>query len=77
MKRIAARVTTTAVVGVIAVAASASPAAAAQRPTPNGLCGAKNMVNENARPHMVAAMTYHTNEHGDQGMARAVTVSSC
>jgi len=50
---------------------------AAQKPTPNGLCGAKNMVNENALPHMMMAMTYHTNENGDFEMFRAVAVSAC
>ena len=77
MKRVTTRVATTAVVGVIALAASAAPAPAAQKPTPNGLCGARNMMNENARPHMLAAMMNHTNENGDRGMFHAVAVSSC
>lgn len=77
MKRVTACVATMAVMGVAALAGGASPVTAAQKPTPNGLCGAKNMVNENALPHMMMAMTYHTNENGDFEMFRAVAVSAC
>lgn len=59
-----------------ALVAGASPATAAPV-TPNGLCGAKNMVNENARDAMVEAMMNHTDEHGDAGMTRAVTLTGC
>ena len=54
-----------------------APAAAGPTKTPNGLCGAKNMVNENSRDAMVTAMMEHTNIHGDIGMGRAVTNSAC
>lgn len=68
-----------AVVSSIAAIAAvyATPAAAGQNPTPNGLCGAKNMVNENSRDAMVTAMMEHTNYHGDEGMAAAVARTSC
>ncbi|MCA1679491.1 MAG: hypothetical protein LC777_11330 [Actinobacteria bacterium] len=72
-----ARIATAAVLGLTALAASASPAAAGPTPTPNGFCGAKNMVNENAFPHMVEAMTLHTNLNGKIGMGNAVLVSAC
>ena len=55
----------------------ASPAVAAARPSAHGLCGAKNMVNPNALPHMVEAMALHTAPQGDAGMGGAVAVSSC
>jgi len=45
--------------------------------TPNGLCGAANMVNDAAFPHMVQAMTYHTAAQGDAGMFTAVGASAC
>lgn len=76
MKR-SARVATMGAVCLTALAAGASPAAAGARPSANGLCGAKNMVNPNALPHMVEAMALHTAPQGDAGMARAVAVSSC
>lgn len=47
------------------------------RETPNELCGALNMVNEAALPHMVEAMTYHTADQGDAGMTTAVLASAC
>lgn len=47
------------------------------RETPNGLCGAMNMVNEAAAPHMIAAMTLHTADQGDAGMYTAVAASAC
>jgi hypothetical protein len=61
----------------IAFVGGASPASAAARPSANNLCGAKNMVNPSALPHMVEAMDLHTAPQGDAGMTRAVTVSSC
>lgn len=75
MKRLTIR---TAVGGLIfsAVVAAASPATAAPM-TPNGLCGAKNMVNENSIEAMREAMMNHTNWHGDAGMAKAVTLTAC
>jgi len=45
--------------------------------TPNGFCGAKNMVNDSARPHMIEAMTEHTAPQGDAGMAGAVANTLC
>lgn len=66
----------TSVAAIAAVAASATPAAAAPM-TPTGFCGAQNMVNVNARPHMVEAMADHTNAHGDAGMVAAVVRTSC
>lgn len=74
MKR---RLTAVASVAAIAVAVSATPAAAVQSPTPNGLCGAKNMVNENSRDAMITAMMEHTNPHGVAGMRGAVARTAC
>jgi hypothetical protein len=54
-----------------------SAEAAGPHETPNGLCGARNMVNDAARPHMIAAMTFHTAEQGDAGMFAAVAASAC
>lgn len=77
MKRVI-RLTAAAVVLVItALVGGASPAAAAARPSANGLCGARNMVNPNSAPHMVEAMSLHTAPQGDAGMFHAVAVSSC
>ncbi len=45
--------------------------------TPNGLCGAANMVNEAAAPHMFEAMGSHTADQGDTGMFTAVGASAC
>lgn len=73
MKR---RLTAVASVAAIAVAVSATPAAG-QSPTPNGLCGAKNMVNENSRDAMITAMMEHTNPHGVAGMRGAVARTAC
>ena len=64
-------------VAAIAMAVSATPAAADQKPTPNGLCGAKNMVNEHSIDAMRTAMMEHTNYHGDAGMAGAVRRTTC
>lgn len=58
---------------VTAFAASASPAAAAPNPTPNGFCGALNMLM--AGEAMFTAMALHTNANGDAGMFHAVAVS--
>lgn len=46
-------------------------------PTPNGLCGARNMLNPAARPHMLEAMALHTAPQGDAGMKNANMVSAC
>jgi len=62
---------------VLVLTANGSPAAAAARPSANGLCGAKNMVNPNAYPHMMEAMALHTAPQGDEGMRGAVAASSC
>ncbi len=63
---------------VVAMGATFAPAAAAAaRPSANGLCGAKNMVNPNAKPHMMEAMDLHTAPQGDAGMRGAVIASSC
>ena len=77
MKRVTARVAAIAVLGAGALAASAAPAAAQPKPTPNEQCGARNMMNEHAAPHMVEAMALHTNEHGDAGMVAAVIRTRC
>lgn len=45
--------------------------------TPNGLCGAKNMVNDAAKPHMLEAMDEHTAPQGDLGMRTAVLATAC
>lgn len=52
-------------------------ASAAPHPTPNGLTGACNMVNDAAAPHMFEAMALHTAPQGDAGMWHAVDVSGC
>ena len=61
----------------IAVAVGPSPAVADQKATPNGLCGARNMVNEHSRDAMLTAMMEHTNYHGDAGMFAAVARTRC
>lgn len=76
MRGMSARLATTAVVAIAALAASA-PTAAGQKETRNGLCGAANMMNPNAAPHMKEAMAKHTHENGDRGMVRAVTLTGC
>ena len=57
---------------VVAVAVSATPAAAhPNHPRHNpGWCGAENM--RSAYTHMRDAMLYHTAQQGDDGMAGAV-----
>lgn len=75
MRSITARITATAVLGLTALGAGASPAAAGPTQTPNGWCGAANM--RNAGEAMTIAMTEHTNEHGDAGMFKAVRHSAC
>ena len=77
MKRVIGLVAAVVVLVLTVLVGAASPAAAAARPSANGLCGAKNMVNPNALPHMVEAMALHTAPQGDAGMAGAVAVSSC
>ena len=77
MKRVIGLVAAVVVLAVTVLVGVASSAAAAARPSANGLCGAKNMVNPNAFPHMVEAMTLHTAEQGDLGMGGAVAASSC
>lgn len=66
----------TSVAAIAAVAVSATPAAAAPM-TPTGFCGASNMVNDNARPHMREAMAEHTAPQGDAGMFAAVARTRC
>ena len=61
----------------ITAALGAAPATADQKPTRNGMCGAKNMMNENAGPHMVEAMAEHTAPQGDAGMVAAVGRTQC
>jgi len=53
---------------------SASPAGAAPV-TPTGKCGAANM--SNAGDAMADAMKFHTDDHGDDGMRRAVALTAC
>ncbi len=65
------------VLALAALAGGASPAGAAARPSANGLCGANNMMNPSAAPHMMEAMASHTALQGDAGMFHAVAVSSC
>ncbi len=77
MKRHIGHVASAIVLGFTALLAGDSPAEAAARPSANGLCGAKNMVNPNAAPHMAEAMALHTAPQGDNGMMRAVGASSC
>ena len=77
MKRVIGLMAAVVTLTVAALVGGASPATAAARPSANGLCGAKNMVNPNALPHMVEAMALHTALQGDLGMAGAVAASSC
>ena len=77
MKRVIGLGAAVVMLAVTALVGGASPAAAAARPSANGLCGAKNMVNPNALPHMVEAMMLHTAPQGDLGMGGAVAASSC
>ncbi len=60
----------------VALVGGASPAGAAPV-TPNGLCGAKNMVNEHSVDAMREAMMSHTNPNGDLGMGIAVNNALC
>ena len=76
MKRVIGLVAVS-LLALMAFVGGASPAVAAARPSANGLCGAKNMVNPNAFPHMVEAMALHTAPQGDAGMGGAVAASSC
>ena len=76
MRATSARLATAVVVAIVALAASAAPAAG-QKETRNGLCGAKNMMNPNAAPHMSEAMAEHTHENGNRGMGRAVALTAC
>lgn len=76
MKRCIGRVVATG--GLVLVALGATAAAASAAPvTPNGLCGARNMVNVHARDAMLEAMMEHTNAHGDAGMTTAVQNTAC
>lgn len=75
-RQIVAGAVGTAALAVGILVGSSSPAGAAPV-TPNGLCGAKNMVNEHSVDAMREAMMLHTNEHGDAGMARAVMNTLC
>jgi Spy/CpxP family protein refolding chaperone len=75
MKRPTARLAAATLLS-LGLVVSASPVAAAPV-TPNGLCGARNMVNEHSREAMLDAMMNHTDEHGDAGMFRAVALTAC
>ena len=75
MKRLTARLAAATLLS-LGLVTSASPVAAAPV-TPNGLCGARNMVNEHSRQAMLDAMMNHTDEHGDAGMFRAVALTAC
>ena len=77
MKRVLRPMAVTVVLVLTGFVGGASPAGAAARPSANDLCGAKNMVNPNALPHMVEAMALHTAPQGDAGMGGAVVASSC
>lgn len=77
MKRVVGLGATVVVLVLTTLVGGASPAAAATRPSPHGLCGAANMVNPSAQPHMAEAMALHTAPEGDAGMRHAVAVSSC
>jgi len=45
--------------------------------TPTGKCGAANMMNDAAAPHMREAMAEHTAPQGDAGMKVAVVNTLC
>lgn len=62
---------------VVAGMAFGTVEASGPNPTPNELCGVRNMVNDAARPHMIEAMTFHTADQGDAGMFTAVAASDC
>ena len=53
-----------------------SAEASGPRVTPNLFCGARNMMNEAAHPHMIEAMN-HTAPQGDAGMYTAIHASVC
>lgn len=74
MKRRLAVVTS---VAAVAVAVSATPAAAHPNHPPHNpaWCGAENM--RSAYTHMGTAMTQHTAPQGDIGMNRAVANAPC
>ena len=74
MKR---RLALVSLVAAVALATGATPAAADQKPTRNGLCGAANMSNEHSRDAMATAMAEHTNANGDAGMRAAVARTRC
>jgi hypothetical protein len=74
MKRRLAVVTSVAAIAGLGV--SAAPAAADQKPSRWGLCGARNMVNPNALPGMMNAMG-NTPVQGDTGMFGAVANTTC
>ena len=64
-------------IALIATLAFAGTAAAADPPTtPTGYAGAANMVNVNARPGMMNAMTHDANGHGNGGMWCAVYITN-
>jgi hypothetical protein len=73
IKALLAAIPALAVAGASLVGAGA--AAAAPRPTPNQLTGAANMVNANALPGMLNAMT-RNNGNGDAGMWCAVYITN-
>ena len=75
--RTVAGVVTTGALALGMLIGGASPAGAGPRPTPNGLCGAKNMVNEHSIDAMREAMMLHTNLNGDIGMGIAVNNTLC
>lgn len=62
---------------VVPFVGSGATAEAGPVPSPHGLCGARNMMNPSARPHMLEAMALHTAPQGDAGMRNAVAVSAC
>ncbi len=64
---------------VLTLTALAGPVWAAPSPTPNGFCGARNMVQAwgvGARGGMENAMSVD-NPNGNAGMSRAVDASGC
>ena len=76
MKRCIVSVVAAGSLALVALAMSAATASAAPV-TPNGLCGAKNMVNVHSIDAMRTAMMEHTNAHGDAGMTLAVQTTAC
>jgi hypothetical protein len=75
MKRATARLAAVALSSVLVFAAGAASATASTSPTPNGFCGAANMLV--AWDTGMALAMSRDNPNGNIGMFRAVALSDC